>query len=204
MRRDDPLTMLHELNKRLYDYFDYVPKSTKVDSPIDVAIESKQGVCQDFAHIMIALVRQLGIPCRYVSGYLHHSKEMARPLDLECHARLGRGAAAASRLGRLRSDQLPGRDRPPHPHRDRARLCRRPSDQRHLSRPHQQRPLRRRARDGLRRASRARSGPADSGRLVDARRKGAGARLRHPPRRCCSCSRLSNSSRQSIQALEML
>jgi len=77
VRRDDPLTLLHELNKRLYDYFDYVPKSTKVDSPIDVAIESKKGVCQDFAHIMIALVRQLGIPCRYVSGYLHHSKEMA-------------------------------------------------------------------------------------------------------------------------------
>src|SRR5580698_3429241 len=69
LRRDDPLAMLHELNKRLYDHFDYVPKATKVDSPIDVAIESRKGVCQDFAHIMIALVRQLGIPCRYVSGY---------------------------------------------------------------------------------------------------------------------------------------
>ncbi|MGH9539601.1 MAG: transglutaminase family protein [Terriglobales bacterium] len=70
-RRDDPLTLLRELNQRLYEHFDYVPKSTKVDSPIDHAIESRQGVCQDFAHIMIALVRSLRIPCRYVSGYLY-------------------------------------------------------------------------------------------------------------------------------------
>ena len=54
-RRDDPLMLLHELNGRLYDYFDYKPRSTKVDSPIDVALESRQGVCQDFAHIMITL-----------------------------------------------------------------------------------------------------------------------------------------------------
>jgi transglutaminase-like putative cysteine protease len=70
-RRDDPLSLLRELNQRLYDYFDYVPKSTKVDSPIDEAIQSRQGVCQDFAHVMIALVRSLRIPCRYVSGYLY-------------------------------------------------------------------------------------------------------------------------------------
>jgi len=70
-RRDDPLSLLRELNQRLYDWFEYVPKSTKVDSPIDEAIESRRGVCQDFAHIMIALVRSLRIPCRYVSGYLY-------------------------------------------------------------------------------------------------------------------------------------
>ncbi len=62
---------MHELNDRLYSYFDYVPRSTKVDSPIDVALESRQGVCQDFAHIFITLVRtKLKLPCRYVSGYL--------------------------------------------------------------------------------------------------------------------------------------
>jgi transglutaminase-like putative cysteine protease len=72
-RRDDPLMVLHELNQGLYHYFDYVPRSTKVDSPIDVALESRKGVCQDFAHIMIALVRtKLKLPCRYVSGYLAH------------------------------------------------------------------------------------------------------------------------------------
>jgi len=74
-RRDDPLRVLHELNSALYDSFEYVPKSTKVDSPIDDAIRNQQGVCQDFAHIMIALVRTLRIPCRYVSGYLHRRVE---------------------------------------------------------------------------------------------------------------------------------
>jgi len=74
-RRDDPLMLLRELNGRLYDYFNYVPRSTRVDSPIDEAIESKNGVCQDFAHTMIALVRSVGIPCRYVSGYLYHGKK---------------------------------------------------------------------------------------------------------------------------------
>jgi transglutaminase-like putative cysteine protease len=71
VRRDDPLMVARELNKSLYDYFDYVPSSTRVDSPIDEAIESKQGVCQDFAHTMIALLRHVGIPARYVSGYLY-------------------------------------------------------------------------------------------------------------------------------------
>ena len=73
-RRDDPMLLLRELNNRLYDYFSYSPRTTRVDSPIDEAIASRQGVCQDFAHIMITLVRQLGIPCRYVSGYLYHRK----------------------------------------------------------------------------------------------------------------------------------
>jgi transglutaminase-like putative cysteine protease len=70
-RRDDPLTVLRELNCALYSSFEYALKSTRVDSPIDEAIRTRQGVCQDFAHIMIALVRTLGIPARYVSGYLH-------------------------------------------------------------------------------------------------------------------------------------
>ena len=74
-RRDDPLMVLHELNEKIYNYFDYVPKSTKVDSPIDVALTSRKGVCQDFAHVMITLVRsKLRIPCRYVSGYLYHGQ----------------------------------------------------------------------------------------------------------------------------------
>ena len=69
-RRDDPLTVLRDLNEQVYNYFNYLPRSTRADSPIDEAIESRKGVCQDFAHTMIALVRYLRIPCRYVSGYL--------------------------------------------------------------------------------------------------------------------------------------
>jgi len=75
VRRDDPLMVVHELNKQIFEYFEYVPRSTRVDSPIDEAIASHQGVCQDFAHTMIALLRHIGIPARYVSGYLYRGRE---------------------------------------------------------------------------------------------------------------------------------
>jgi transglutaminase-like putative cysteine protease len=74
-RRDDPLTFLRELNVAVYEWFEYAPKSTRVDSPIDHAIEARKGVCQDFAHIMTALVRHVKIPCRYVSGYMYPRSE---------------------------------------------------------------------------------------------------------------------------------
>ena len=75
VRRDDPLSLVHELNQRLYDYFEYEQKSTRVDSPIDEAILSRKGVCQDFAHTMLALLRHVGIPARYVSGYLSRDRD---------------------------------------------------------------------------------------------------------------------------------
>ena len=75
VRRDDPLMLVHELNQRLFEYFEYVPRSTRVDSPIDEAIVSRQGVCQDFTHTMLALLRHVRIPARYVSGYLYRSRE---------------------------------------------------------------------------------------------------------------------------------
>ncbi|WP_263356010.1 transglutaminase family protein [Acidicapsa ligni] len=71
VRRDDPLMVVRELNRQIFEYFEYVPRSTRVDSPIDEAISNHQGVCQDFAHTMIALLRNIGIPARYVSGYLY-------------------------------------------------------------------------------------------------------------------------------------
>ena len=71
-RSGDPLLLLRGLNGELYENFSYVKQSTSVDSPIEDALRSRQGVCQDFAHIMIALMRNLRIPSRYVSGYLHH------------------------------------------------------------------------------------------------------------------------------------
>ena len=55
----------------------------------DHALSMRQGVCQDFTHIMIALVRQLRIPCRYVSGYLYHRSNRPRSLGRGRDARLG-------------------------------------------------------------------------------------------------------------------
>jgi transglutaminase-like putative cysteine protease len=71
-RHGNPFELLQGLNSKLYQMFDYAPNTTEVDSPIDDALESRRGVCQDFAHIMITLIRELKIPCRYVSGYLFH------------------------------------------------------------------------------------------------------------------------------------
>jgi transglutaminase-like putative cysteine protease len=71
----DPLKLLLKLNTDLYEAFSYEKESTSVDSPIEEALRSRKGVCQDFAHVMIALVRNLRIPCRYVSGYLHHNSD---------------------------------------------------------------------------------------------------------------------------------
>jgi len=87
-RRGNPLQVLSELNQAIYDLFDYVPDSTKVDSPIEDALASRHGVCQDFAHIMIALVRGLKVPCRYVSGYMFHRDphEHDRSLEGASHA----------------------------------------------------------------------------------------------------------------------
>jgi transglutaminase-like putative cysteine protease len=82
-RRGNPLGLLSELNEAIYKLFSYVPNSTKVDSPIEEALETRQGVCQDFAHIMIALVRRAKIPCRYVSGYMFHRDETERDRSIE-------------------------------------------------------------------------------------------------------------------------
>ena len=70
----DPLTLLTHVADAINRGFEYVKKSTGVNSPIEVSLGARQGVCQDFSHIMIAIVRNLGIPCRYVSGYLHHDE----------------------------------------------------------------------------------------------------------------------------------
>jgi transglutaminase-like putative cysteine protease len=74
-RGADPLTLMRHLNAGLFQKLKYAPSHTRVDSPIDDALKARAGVCQDLAHIMIALTRQIGIPCRYVSGYLSPSAE---------------------------------------------------------------------------------------------------------------------------------
>ena len=82
-RRGNPLVLLTEINEAIYAQFAYVPNSTKVDSPIEEALRARQGVCQDFAHIMIALVRSLRIPCRYVSGYMFHRDDTEKDRSVE-------------------------------------------------------------------------------------------------------------------------
>ncbi|HEX3673289.1 MAG TPA: transglutaminase family protein [Rhizomicrobium sp.] len=85
--KGDPLTALKELNTAIYDSFAYESGITEVHSPIEDALAAGRGVCQDFAHIMIASARNWGIPARYVSGYLyHHDKGHDRSDDDATHA----------------------------------------------------------------------------------------------------------------------
>ena len=70
LRQLDPLTALLALNKTIYDSLEYEAGVTRADSPIDDVLKSRKGVCQDFAHVMIAICRSWGVPARYVSGYL--------------------------------------------------------------------------------------------------------------------------------------
>jgi transglutaminase-like putative cysteine protease len=75
LRRHDPLTAVLELSGALYRAFDYETGVTGADSPIDHTLADGRGVCQDFAHIMIAICRSWGVPARYVSGYLYTDRE---------------------------------------------------------------------------------------------------------------------------------
>jgi transglutaminase-like putative cysteine protease len=59
-----------DLTERMYRDFDYDADSTEINTPAVEALAQRKGVCQDFAHIMIACLRAMGLPARYVSGYL--------------------------------------------------------------------------------------------------------------------------------------
>nr|HET7858030.1 transglutaminase family protein [Caldimonas sp.] len=59
-----------ELMQRIYREFDFEPGTTTVTTSVDEVLAQRSGVCQDFAHVMIACLRSHGVPARYVSGYL--------------------------------------------------------------------------------------------------------------------------------------
>ena len=71
----DPLAALKRLSGLLFDCFEYVPGSTSISSTIEHILDTGRGVCQDYAHVMIAIARTWGIPARYVSGYLHDATD---------------------------------------------------------------------------------------------------------------------------------
>lgn len=58
------------LMAKIFREFKFDPEATTVSTPVMEVLEKKRGVCQDFAHLMIACLRALGLPARYVSGYL--------------------------------------------------------------------------------------------------------------------------------------
>jgi transglutaminase-like putative cysteine protease len=64
------LAAARDLMTRIHSEFRYEPESTEVGTPVLEALTQRAGVCQDFAHIMVGCLRAMGLPARYVSGYL--------------------------------------------------------------------------------------------------------------------------------------
>ncbi len=58
------------LMQRIHRDFEFDPEATTVSTPLETLLREKRGVCQDFAHLMIGSLCSLGLPARYVSGYL--------------------------------------------------------------------------------------------------------------------------------------
>ena len=67
------------LTARIHDDFIFDTKSTDVTTPVSQVFAQRRGVCQDFAHLMIACLRTLGLPARYVSGYLRTEPPPGQP-----------------------------------------------------------------------------------------------------------------------------
>jgi transglutaminase-like putative cysteine protease len=59
-----------DLTSRIHRDFAYQPGTTSVSTPVDQVFAERRGVCQDFAHLQIAVMRRIGLAARYVSGYL--------------------------------------------------------------------------------------------------------------------------------------
>ena len=59
------------LSQEIYTAFEYVPGATDLSTPLAQFVTQKCGVCQDYAHLMLAAARSRGVPARYVSGYLY-------------------------------------------------------------------------------------------------------------------------------------
>lgn len=73
------LDAAEELSRRIHRDFRYTPGATTADTLPAAAFALRKGVCQDFAHVMLAALRSLRIPARYVSGYLRTVPPEGRP-----------------------------------------------------------------------------------------------------------------------------
>jgi len=103
-------TTLLELCQSIHGEFAYDPDVTHVHSTVAEVLELKAGVCQDFAHLMISCCRAIGVPARYVSGYLYSGPipmrgDEAMHAWLECPMPDGRWLAIDPTNNILATDQ---------------------------------------------------------------------------------------------------
>lgn len=87
-REATPAEAIVAASKWVHSELDYVPGTTGVHSSALDALRERKGVCQDYAHLTLVLLRSMGIPARYVSGYLHPKGDAAvgETVDGQSHA----------------------------------------------------------------------------------------------------------------------
>ena len=64
------LEAANDLSRRIFAEFEFDDEATTISTPLEDVLAGRRGVCQDFAHLMIGCMRSLGLPARYVSGYI--------------------------------------------------------------------------------------------------------------------------------------
>jgi transglutaminase-like putative cysteine protease len=80
------LSAAAQLMTRIHQAMSYDGDSTDVNTPALTALQQREGVCQDFAHIMVACCRAMGLPARYVSGYMLTQPAPGQPRLIGCDA----------------------------------------------------------------------------------------------------------------------
>jgi len=68
-----------DLTDRMHQDFQFDPRATTVATPLEQVIKNRRGVCQDFAHFQIGCLRAMGLPARYVSGYMETVPPPGKP-----------------------------------------------------------------------------------------------------------------------------
>jgi transglutaminase-like putative cysteine protease len=76
----------NDLNNRIYAEFKFDSRATTIGTPVLEVLRHRHGVCQDFAHLMVGCLRSLGVPARYVSGYLVTRPPPGKPRLVGCDA----------------------------------------------------------------------------------------------------------------------
>jgi transglutaminase-like putative cysteine protease len=71
------LSAVEDISQRIFTDFRYDRRATTISTSVDEVLELRRGVCQDFAHVMIACLRSLKLPARYMSGYIRTGGDFA-------------------------------------------------------------------------------------------------------------------------------
>lgn len=83
---DNPISFSINLMSYINRYYRYDTSATTVNSTAREVVNLRAGVCQDFTHVMLGVLRHKGIPARYISGYLHVPEDSGLIGDLASHA----------------------------------------------------------------------------------------------------------------------